>query len=119
MMFVPQNALCSANYAIYLTTRYMPFIWCYYFLTVLHLEWLPEYQNSQKSLRGPHWGSLQRSLILPSWWGGGTSPPQEPCPLWASPWCPPDFEADLRHGYYRKNTTPYHRWSFCVLLFTV
>jgi len=44
MMFVPQNSA----HVVYSTTRYAVF-WCYYFLTVLQLGWLPEYQSPQKS----------------------------------------------------------------------
>jgi len=47
-------------------------------------SWVPESTKIARSpgLRpGLHCGSLQRSPIIPSWWGGGISPPQEPRPL--------------------------------------
>ena len=77
-----------------------------------HLEWLPEYQNPQKSLG--RWGFAQDHTggaysAPPYSLAGGF--PKTPLPLGptgleasarssalrASPWCPPDFEPDLHH----------------------
>jgi len=87
MMFVPQNS-AHIN-TMYLTTRYAVYLYLFaqgimYYTAVntvsvwsSHLEWLPEYQNPQKSLG--RWGfapdpsgKLTALPIIPSWWGGGT-----------------------------------------------